>query len=122
MRAFDYPSLWRQYSADPKPYDPSRAKAAMVYFIPMRHMQKVMAHSFILAGQSKGMVGYWSFFYIHCMPASISMHLEHGLLLFLLYQALLKAGEGYIYADPYITRLLRGLHMSHTIPHRLEAC
>lgn len=34
-RAFDYSSLWRQYNANARPYDPSRSKMPMLYSIPM---------------------------------------------------------------------------------------
>lgn len=49
-KSFNYPTLWREYSSDTHPYDPSHSKAATMHSILMRYIQKVMVCSFILAG------------------------------------------------------------------------
>lgn len=101
-KSFHYPTLWREYNSNTRLYDPSRSKAAMMHLILMRYIQKVMERLFILAGKSEGVIGYWSFFYIHYMLVGIPMHLGHDLLLFLVHQTSLKKGEGFICVGPYI--------------------
>lgn len=62
----------------------------MMHSILMGYIQKVMARSFVLVGQSEGVMESHSFFYVHGMFACVHKHLGHGLPLFLVHPGLVK--------------------------------